>query len=163
VNGRRPGLWLVAAATVAGLAIGPFACSSSESLSGEGGSCILVTDCQTGLVCGKGPHGTGVCTDNTGSLQPPQDAGLAGDAASNPRGDAAAANDAAEDSATPAVDAASQGDDASPPVDAETTPDVEERPPDSSKPEDTAAPPAEASPPVPDAGPDAGLGDAHAD
>jgi hypothetical protein len=144
-------VWLVAAATLAGLATGPFACSSSENLAGAGGSCIQVTDCQEGLVCGKGPNGAGVCTSNTGSLQPPQDAGGGGDAASAPPGDAAVSADATQDSTTPTDDAPAQQDEASAPEDA-AAPDVEQHPMDSGKPEEAAAPPVEASAPPPDAG-----------
>jgi hypothetical protein len=151
VNRNEPGVWLVAAATLAGLATGPFACSSSENLAGAGGSCIQVTDCQDGLVCGKGPNGTGVCTSNTGSLEPPQDAGGGVDAPSAPQSDAASSGDATQDSTTPTDDAPAPEDEASAPEDAEV-PDVEQHPMDSGKPEEAAAPPVEASAPPPDAG-----------
>jgi hypothetical protein len=147
VNRTRPALRLVALVTAAGLSIGPFACSSPESLSAQGGSCTVVTDCQDGLVCGKGPNGTRVCTNDLASLQPPQDSGLDDAANQAPQAEGSAGNDAEADSTEPPPsDARAPSDVASPPADVETV-DVEIPPVDAGKPEDAGTPPKEAATP----------------
>jgi hypothetical protein len=55
------------------LGFGPFACSSSAALSGAGGACTVVTDCQDGLVCCNGSPGNKAsltCATSVSCLQP---------------------------------------------------------------------------------------------
>jgi hypothetical protein len=65
----------IAAGTLGlGLAVAAVACSSADKLSGLGGSCALVTDCQAGLVCvpekASEPDGTRVCSNNVNAFVP---------------------------------------------------------------------------------------------
>ena len=58
-----------------GLSLGAAAsCSSAEKLSGVGGSCFLVTDCQDGLVCvlenPNQPSGSRICSNNDNAIVP---------------------------------------------------------------------------------------------
>ena len=71
IREKRGGL-LVALATALAMCVGPYACSSSGALSGLGGPCSQFSDCQQDLICGKGPDGTRVCTNDPSGLQPPQ-------------------------------------------------------------------------------------------
>jgi hypothetical protein len=64
----------LAALTIgAALGFGPFACSSAAALSGPGGACAVVTDCQDGLVCCNGSPGNKAsltCATSVSCLQP---------------------------------------------------------------------------------------------
>jgi hypothetical protein len=86
MRGMSSSRWVKSARLVAALGLGlgvtAIACSSAEKLSGEGGSCSLVTDCQDGLVCvpksASQPNGSRICSNNpalfvpegTGTAQP---------------------------------------------------------------------------------------------
>ena len=65
-----------ARAVAVGLVLGGVAaaCSSAEKLSGEGGSCSIVTDCQDGLVCvpksANQPNGARICSNNPAAFVP---------------------------------------------------------------------------------------------
>jgi hypothetical protein len=109
------------------------ACSSPESLSGPGGSCLMVTDCQLGFVCYKN-----ACTSNLAGLVHIEDAGGSYDAPVQGVPDA---------SMPPPVEA---GMDAPGAPEASTTlPDATQPPADA-----TSAPPgAEAATPTPEASP----------
>jgi hypothetical protein len=127
---------------MAALAVGvvlsgsPFACSSSAPLAGAGGACMLVTDCQEGLVCCNGDKGSLTCVNSTSCLQPAGGGGDAGKAMG--AGPDAGGGDSAIPN--PPGDASQQG------ADTGTT----KPPDDSGKPEDTGTPPPEAAPPPPD-------------
>lgn len=119
------------------LGFGPFACSSSAALSGAGGACTVVTDCQDGLICCNGSPGNKAsltCATSVSCLQPAgagadsggmMATGTGDDAAPAPQGDGQApSTDATEppegggpmeaearEAAPPPVDAG-KGDDA---------------------------------------------------
>jgi hypothetical protein len=156
---------LVAFATLALLGMVPSACSSSEVLSGQGAPCTQVSDCEEGLICGNGPNGAHLCTDDAGSIEPPQagpDSGSAGDAPGQPPpGDDAASGDATVAStdatvtdSSAAADGVQAPETGSPVVDAEVR-DVAKTPVDSGKPEDTGSPQEAAAPPEAGGGADA--------
>ncbi|MGH7272783.1 MAG: hypothetical protein ACREJ3_20325 [Polyangiaceae bacterium] len=50
------------------------ACSSPAPLAGQGGTCMVVTDCEDGLVCVPAkrgqPNGTRICSSDTSTLVP---------------------------------------------------------------------------------------------
>ncbi len=52
----------------AAVAVLPCACSKG-ALSGLGGECNVVTDCQPGLVCIAQKNGSSICSNNLGSVQ----------------------------------------------------------------------------------------------
>jgi hypothetical protein len=125
------------------LAGGPFACSSSNPLSGPGGTCTVVTDCQEGLVCCNAGKTAPVCANTVTCLQP---AGTEAQDAGTPMGNPA---DGAGTDATSSADATATEPDtgtgkmpeAAPP-DAGTKPVVDSgAPPDAGAPEEAAAPP----------------------
>ena len=70
VKGKGRGL-LVALAAACVLSGSPFACSSSNQLSGPGGACTLVTDCQDGLVCCNAGKSAASCASAVTCLLPP--------------------------------------------------------------------------------------------
>jgi hypothetical protein len=105
-------------------------CSTPEKLSGSGGSCLMTTDCELGLVCSKD-----LCTADLSALVNIEDAGSANDAASPPVSDGAPSSAVGSD--------AGEGSAAAPP-DA-TMP-----------PSEASSPTPEASPAPPDVGPDVG-------
>jgi hypothetical protein len=121
IREKRGGLF-VALATALAMCVGPYACSSSGALSGLGGPCSQFSDCQQDLICGKGPDGTRVCTNDPSGLQPPQGKDAGGKNPMMPGGDASSAGDANDDLSTPVGDAeppevGSPGPDAGKPVD----------------------------------------------
>ena len=69
---RRKGQGGLLAAVLAGvvLSASPFACSSSAQLGGDGGTCVLATDCQEGFICCNGDKGSNTCVASTSCLQP---------------------------------------------------------------------------------------------
>jgi hypothetical protein len=133
------------AAGVLGLASGAVAseaCSSAEKLSGEGGACFLVTDCQDGLVCvpkvASQPDGARVCSNNVSAIVPdntgtPELDGGDGIPTTIPTFDA-----------QPVPDAVTSADGGAP-EDATTSPPQEGAPP----PMEASTPPVEASAPPP--------------
>jgi hypothetical protein len=142
------------AALAVGVALSgsPFACSSSAPLGGAGAACILVTDCQDGLVCCNGDKGSLTCVASTSCLQPAGGGGEGGAAATGMGPDAAGGDSMIANQ--PGSDASQQGVDMGAPPgqpDAGTT-----KPPVDSggKPEDTGTPPQEAAPPPTDSGGD---------
>jgi hypothetical protein len=95
-------LWAVVCAS----AFGAIACSTPESLAGEGGSCFLATDCQPGLVCVPKSDGTRACSSNLSTIEhtpfAPGEAGASAEA-----GEAGASPDSAvAEGAAPADSAA---------------------------------------------------------
>jgi hypothetical protein len=147
------------AAGVLGLASGAAAtalcgaCSSAEKLSGAGGACFLVTDCQEGLVCvpkvASQPNGTRVCSNNVSSIVPgdtgTQEPDAEGIPTTLPTFDAEPVPDALmtsdgsapEDATTPPP----QQEAAPPPMEASSPPPMEA----STPPVEASAPPADAS------------------
>jgi hypothetical protein len=155
VRPRRRGGLLFALAAAVVLSGGPFACSTANELSGPGGTCTVVTDCQEGLVCCNAGKAAAVCANTVTCLQP---AGTdAKDASTPPTGD--------DGGGTPPTDATTNPPDArEPETGTGTTPEA--APPDTGTPpvldsgspaEDTGVP-EEAAPPPPvvDSGSDAG-------
>jgi len=147
---------------VLGLVLGAAAveaCSSAEKLSGEGGACFLVTDCQEGLVCvpkvASQPNGTRVCSNNVSTLVPSNTGTQEPDAEgiptmlptfdAEPLPDALMTSDggAPEDATTPPP----QQEAAPPPMEASSPPMEASTPP----PMEASTPPVEASAPPADA------------
>jgi hypothetical protein len=158
---RRKGQGALPAAVLMGvvLSTGPMSCSSSAQLSGNGGSCVLSTDCQDGFICCNGDKGSNTCVASTSCLQP----GGAGamDAASANMMMAQADGAAGDDMTTPpGTDASQQDMDTGMSTEPPDTGMMTKPPVDSGKPEDTGSPPQEAAPPPP---PDSGGGDATSD
>jgi hypothetical protein len=115
------------------LGFGPFACSSSAALSGAGGACTVVTDCQDGLVCCNGSPGNKsslTCATSVSCLQPAGAGADSGGMMATGTGD----------------DAAGQGDGQGPSTDATATTE----PPEGGGPMEAEA--REAAPPPVDAG-----------
>ncbi len=162
--GTRYGAWTLKTIAVA-LSASAWGCSSPEDLSGLGGSCLMDTDCQFGLVCISS-----MCTNNLSSLvhiedsstpdttAPVSDASMApppmSDAPASPPPDASTPPQ--PDATTPLPDATT------PPTPDAATPTPEASAPtkEASSPVPEAAPVAEASPPVDSQAPPAEAGTA---
>lgn len=130
----------------------PFACSSSNQLSGPGGPCTLVTDCQDGLVCCNAGKSAPTCASAVTCLLPPGT--MLVDGATPPVGDDQGEGGAGEPDAPISSPDATQQDtgaqnkpDAGTPPDAATPPVV-----DSGTPQDAGTPVEAASPPPDDSG-----------
>jgi hypothetical protein len=89
---------------IGALGLGAVACSTPESLAGQGGECFLATDCQPGLVCVPKKDGTRACSSDLSTIEhtpfAPGEAGVAADAgeagaASPEAGEAGASTDSA--------------------------------------------------------------------
>jgi hypothetical protein len=63
----------MAVATIASAV--PFACSTPESLQGNGGQCTQTTDCQPGLMCVPQKVGPGMCSNNLSTIVSTEEAG----------------------------------------------------------------------------------------
>ena len=139
VMGTRTGAWVFLAA----LSASGSACSSPETLSGPGGSCLMVTDCQLGFVCYKN-----ACTNNLAGLVHIEDAGGSYDAAVQMVVDASMTPPEAgmAETASPPP---------SPPEASTTIPDATQPPAEASGPSPMpeASPPREAASPTPEASP----------
>jgi hypothetical protein len=132
--GTRTGAWVLLAA----LSAFGSACSSPETLSGPGGSCLMATDCQLGFVCYKS-----ACTSNLAGLVNIEDAGGSYDAPVQVVQDV---------SMPPPVEAGIPETTPGPPTPLEastTIPDATQPPAEASSP----APMPEAATPTPDASP----------
>jgi hypothetical protein len=136
--GTRYGAWTLKTIAVA-LSASAWGCSSPEELSGLGGSCLLVTDCQFGLVCVSSK-----CTTDLSRLVHIEDSSTAD--TSVPVSDASIAPPPMSD-----APAAPPPDVSTPPLPDATTPP----PPDATTPTppEASVPPKEASSPVPEAAP----------
>jgi hypothetical protein len=140
-------LALAAAAVLSG---GPFACSSSNQLSGAGGACTVVTDCQDGLVCCNAGKNAPTCASAVTCLLPPGT--MLVDGATPPVGDDQSDASAAGEPDAPmsSPDAAREDSGVPNKPDAGTPPDAGPPPVvDSGTPQD-AGMPLEAAPPPPD-------------
>jgi hypothetical protein len=140
----------VALAAACVLSVSPFACSSSNQLSGSGGACTLVTDCQDGLVCCNGKNGSLTCVGTVDCLQP---AGADGDA-----GMMSSQTDGAGGDGAPPSDATQQESDTGSPTPEAEAPETGTPPEpdagkavDAGKPDDAGTHP-EAAPPPQDGG-----------
>jgi hypothetical protein len=140
----------VALAAVCVLLGTPVACSSSNQLSGPGGACTLVTDCQDGLVCCNAGKSAATCASAVTCLLPPGT--MLVDGATPPAGDDQSEGGAGEPDAPMSSPDASQHDTGAPnKPDAGTPPPDAGTPPvvDSGTPQDAGVP-VEAAPPPPD-------------
>jgi len=159
VMGTRMGAWVFLAA----LSVSSSACSSPETLSGPGGSCLMDTDCQLGFVCYDS-----ACTSNLAPLVNIEDVGAPYDASepvqpsdasmATPPSPEGGPSPAGPESAPPPETGASPPDATQPPVEASSSsPTPEASPPHeasapsppreaSTGPDDVAAPPQEAAP-----------------
>jgi hypothetical protein len=145
--GRRTGAWIFLAA----LSASGSACSSPETLSGPGGSCLMDTDCQLGFVCYKS-----ACTNNLTGLVNIEDAGGPYDSAVQMVVDASMPP--AADGSMPPSEAGMAEAASSPPSLPEagtTAPDATQPPAEASSPSPMpeASPPREASTPTSEASP----------
>jgi len=125
--GTRRGIWLLLG-TLSALGL---ACSSPESLSPDGGSCLMDPDCELGLVCIRN-----ACTDNLGPLvNIESDVGVPSDAP------------AMKPDASTAMPEASAAEGSPEPETSSSAPDATQPPMDATGP----TPVPEASPAMPDA------------
>lgn len=146
VMGTRTGAWVFLAA----LSASGSACSSPETLSGPGGSCLMVTDCQLGFVCYKS-----ACTNNLTGLMNIEDSGGPYDAAVQTVPDVSMPP-AVDGSMTPPEAGIAEAASPEPSPEASTTaPDATQPPAEASSPSPMpeASPPREASTPTPEASP----------
>jgi hypothetical protein len=137
-------------AFLAALAASGSACSSPETLSGPGGSCLMATDCQLGFVCYEN-----ACTSNLTPLVNIEDVDAPYDAPEQVQAsDAAVATPPSAEGSLPP----SQTESGAPPEAGASTFDATQPPVEASSPSPTpeASPPHEASPPSPP--PEAGMG-----
>jgi hypothetical protein len=150
--GTRTRAWVF----LATLSAAGSACSSPETLSGPGGSCLMDTDCQLGFVCYEN-----ACTNNLAPLVNIEDVGAPYDAQEQ-----AQASDASM-GPPPSLEGGpsqAQAESAPPPETGTSQSDATEPPAEASGPSPTpeASPPREASPssPAPEAstGPEDGGG-----
>ncbi len=147
VMGTRTGAWVFLAA----LSVSGSACSSPETLSGAGGSCLIDTDCQLGFVCYKN-----ACTNNLAGLVNIEDAGGPYDAAVQAVVDASMMPGVDATMTPPEAGMAEAASSQPPPPEASTaTPDATQPAAEASGPSPMpeASPPREAASPAPEAGP----------
>jgi hypothetical protein len=105
VRWRRLASVALAAAPLAAL---PFACSSPETLLGEGSRCFVTTDCEPGLFCVPQKGGAGVCSNNFDAIVSTEP--VPGADAAAPAKDAAVATEGgAAGDAPPITEAESDG------------------------------------------------------
>jgi hypothetical protein len=109
----------------------PFACSSPQTLQGNGGRCLQTIECQPGLFCVPQMNGPGMCSTNLMSIVSTEEGG---------KQEASAAQDGAAKRDAPTPDTG-----ATTPPDGGSTPEAQ-------APQDGPAAHVEAAGPVPEAG-----------